>query len=279
MRIKLELAYDGTDFSGWAKQPQRRTVQGVVEEACQRILRMNQPVTLAVAGRTDAGVHAMRQVASLDVTPQAWQGLVGRGNHQPQEALVRRLNAVLPQDVRVGKAEVVPEEFDARFSALWRRYSYRVAFQAHPMVRRFALAHDAVGLERLNAAAQLLVGERDFAPFCKARAGATTIRHLEHFSWEPWRACGGVCGVIANVKADAFCHHMVRSIVGACLMVASGRRDLEWLADIITQTHRSSEVKVVAAHGLTLEEVGYPDDGELADQAQKARRIRTLDRE
>ena len=251
-------------------------MQGVVEEACQRILRMAEPVGLTVAGRTDAGVHAQGQVAHIDITQTAWQALPGRGHHAPEHALVRRMNAVLPDDVVVKAATPVPDAFDARFSALWRGYSYRIMFFADPLLRRFAVHHRQVDLARLNAASNLLLGERDFGAFCKARPGATTIRTLHEFTWQPWLGPTGTSGVVARVRADAFCHHMVRSLVGACLMVAGGKRSLEWLNSTASQTTRSSEVKVAPARGLVLEQVAYPDDDQLAAQARAARRIRSL---
>lgn len=251
-------------------------MQGVVEEACQKILRMTGPIGLTVAGRTDAGVHAQGQVAHIDITQTAWQALPGRGHHAPEQAFVRRMNAVLPGDVVIKAATPVPDVFDARFSALWRGYSYRIIFFADPLLRRFAVHHEQVDLAGLNAASDLLLGERDFGAFCKARPGATTIRTLQDFTWRPWSAPTGTPGAVARVQADAFCHHMVRSLVGACLMVASGKRSLEWLTNTASQTTRSSEVKVAPARGLVLEQVAYPDADQLAAQARASRRIRSL---
>lgn len=252
-RVRLDLAYDGGGFSGWAVQPGRRTVQGVLEEGLARILR--EPVTLTVAGRTDAGVHASGQVAHFD-------GAV------PD---VRRVNAVLPADVVVRSAVVVPGEFDARFSALWRRYVYRVTDGVGDPLRR----HDtlawarALDVDLLNAASERLLGEHDFAAFCKRREGATTIRALQELSWEQ---SGDV--LTATVVADAFCHSMVRSLVGALLAVGEGRRSVDWPASLLDGTERSSAVTVAPAHGLTLAEVGYPDDAGLAARAETTRRRR-----
>lgn len=271
MRIRIDLSYDGADFSGWARQPGRRTVQGEVEAACDRILRLPEPARLTVAGRTDAGVHARAQVAHLDLPRQVWDALPGRSERPATEVAVRRLNAVLPEDVAIRTAVPAPAGFDARFSAIWRRYSYRVIHKPDPLQRRRALLYDAVDPAALNAAAGLLLGERDFTAFCKARPGASAIRTLQEFRWE---AAEG--GVVAHVRADAFCHNMVRSLVGACLAVGSGRRDLAWLREVADLDERSSQVQVAPAHPLVLEEVGYPPEAELAARARTARAVRTL---
>lgn len=276
VRIRIDLAYDGTDFSGWATQPGLRTVQGELEAALGRILRLEAP-RVTVAGRTDAGVHARAQVAHVDIPEESWLALPGRSTLPPQDSLVRRLNAVLPPDVAVDRTEVAPEGFDARFSAVWRRYSYRVIFAPDPLQARYALVHDPVDATAMNAAAALLVGERDFTPFCKARPGASAIRTLQRLQWEEIPAGeAGPEGVLATVQADAFCHNMVRSLVGACLAVGSGRRDLDWLRSVIDSRERSAQIHVAPGHPLILEEVGYPADEELAARAQRTRARRTL---
>jgi len=261
VRVRLGIAYDGGGFSGWAAQPGRRTVQGELEEALARILRA--PVGLTVAGRTDAGVHATGQVAHYD-------------GPAPDPTLVRRLGGVLPADVRVRAAGVPPAGFDARFSAVWRRYAYRVVddpASADPLRRHDTLSWPrGLSLEALQAASAGLLGERDFAAFCKRRDGATTIRQLQRLDWD--RDAAGV--LTATVRADAFCHSMVRSLVGALLAVGEGRRPPEWPAAQLTRTDRSGEVTVAPAHGLTLREVGYPPDSELAARAEATRRVRTL---
>jgi tRNA pseudouridine38-40 synthase len=252
-RVRLDLAYDGGGFSGWAVQPGRRTVQGVVEEGLARILRV--PVALTVAGRTDAGVHAGGQVAHFDGPVPDLQRLAG----------------VLPADVRVRAAGIVPAEFDARFSALWRRYAYRVTDGPGDPLRR----HDTLAWVRplelglLNDASARLLGEHDFAAFCKRREGATTVRALQRLSWS---RDGDV--LTATVVADAFCHSMVRSLVGALLVVGSGQRPVEWPASLLDGTARSSAVTVAPPHGLTLVEVGYPADADLAARAATTRRRR-----
>jgi tRNA pseudouridine38-40 synthase len=273
VRLRLDLAYDGTDFHGWATQPGLRTVQGLLEAALAQVLRVEAaPVTCA--GRTDTGVHARGQVVHVDVAPDVLAASAGRSTVEPTEALLRRLNGVLPADVRVRGLREVPEAFDARFSAVWRRYAFRIADHpalADPLVRRAVLARPRrLDLDAMNAAASGLIGEHDFAAFCKRREGATTVRTLLDLSWG--RDAEGLA--VASVRADAFCHHMVRSLVGALVAVGEGRRPPSWAAEVLAAGVRDAAVTVVPAHGLTLEEVGYPDDAGLAAQATAARRVR-----
>ena len=275
MRLRLDLAYDGTDFHGWASQPRLRTVQGTLEAALAQVLRVESaPVTCA--GRTDTGVHARGQVAHLDLDEGVLESSAGRSTRPPAEALLRRLNGILPEDVRVRRTSVAPVGFDARFSAVWRRYAYRIADApglVDPLVRRSVLAWPReLDLARMNEAAARLRGEHDFAAFCKQREGATTIRTLLELSWardEAGRA-------VATVRADAFCHNMVRALVGAMITVGEGRREPAWAGEVLKARARDPRVTVVHPHGLTLEEVGYPADVDLASQAESARRVRTL---
>jgi tRNA pseudouridine38-40 synthase len=258
-RFRLDVSYDGTDFSGWATQPSLRTVQGVLTDALSRLVRA--PVALTVAGRTDAGVHASGQVVHVDLAPvdPVW--------------LVRRLARLLPPDVRVREAREVPAEFDARFSALRRHYEYRVAvtpWGADPLRARDTLSWPhPVDMAAVNAASALLVGEHDFAAFCRHREGATTVRGLERFSWV---LAEGV--LTAFVSADAFCHSMVRSLVGAMLDVGRGRRAVDWPVSLLDRTSRDSGVAVAPAHGLTLVGVDYPSDSELGARARVTRAVR-----
>jgi tRNA pseudouridine38-40 synthase len=262
-RLRLGIGYDGTDFSGWAAQPARRTVQGELEEALARVLR--EPAALTVAGRTDAGVHATGQVAHLDVAAQTWDVL--------GESLLRRLAGVLPADIRVHSIAPAPAGFDARFGAIWRRYGYRIAdsrWGVQPLRRRDTLATlrplDHVAMA---AAAARLLGEHDFAAFCRRREGATTIRELQRLD------VGRTDDIITiTARADAFCHSMVRSIVGALLAVGEGRKDTDWPSGLLPCRERVSGVAVAPAHGLTLLEVGYPPDAELAARAGQTRRRR-----
>jgi tRNA pseudouridine38-40 synthase len=249
-------------------------VQGDLEAALDTVLRTT-GTSLTVAGRTDTGVHARGQVAHVDVDAAALAATAGRGDEVPEQALLRRLNGVLEADVRVHRVMAAPPGFDARFSAVWRRYAYRIAdgpAAVDPLIRGHVLAWPrALDLDRMNAAAALLLGEHDFASFCKRREGATTIRTLLDLSWT---RAGGVAE--ATVRADAFCHHMVRSLVGCMIAVGEGRREPRWVGEVLGARTRDSSVMVVHAHGLTLEEVGYPADEDLAAQAERSRVVRTL---
>jgi tRNA pseudouridine38-40 synthase len=277
VRVRLDLAYEGTEFSGWARQPGRRTVQGELESAIPTVLRMRgdggagpASVELTVAGRTDSGVHARGQVAHVDLPVEVFEAC-------GEERLLRRLAGRLPWDVRVFRVSRAPVGFDARFSAVWRRYAYRVCDQepgVDPLMRRHVLWHDRpLDVDRMNAAADALRGEHDFAAYCKRREGATTIRELLDLRWEREASTGFA---VAAVRADAFCHNMVRALVGAMLAVGGGQRPVSFPGEVLAAGERDSRVHVVRPHGLTLEEVGYPADSSLALRAAEARRVRTL---
>ncbi len=272
MRLRLDLAYDGTDFSGWAAQPGRRTVEGVLSEALTTLLRAPEPVRLTVAGRTDAGVHARGQVAHADVDETAYLLVPGRSDRTPEEAATTRLAGILPADVVVHRVCRAPEGFDARFSATSRRYRYRIAdgdAVRDPLRRRDTVwLRDCLDVTAMDTAAARLLGLGDFAAFCKRREGATTVRTLLAFSWTR-DAHSGV--VDAIVIADAFCHSMVRALVGAVVPVGLGRQDVEWPRAVQLAATRDPHVKVMPAHGLSLEEVTYPPDALLAARAQEAR--------
>jgi tRNA pseudouridine38-40 synthase len=277
VRLRLDLSYDGAGFHGWATQPDLRTVQGELTSALQKVLRVEE-IQLTVAGRTDTGVHARGQVAHFDLAPAVLESVTGRSDVSPLASLVRRVNGVLEPDIRVRAIAMAAEGFDARFSAIWRRYCYRIADHAgcrDPLTRGFVL-HWPRNLDEalMNDAAEALLGEHDFAAFCKRREGATTIRTLLDLEWE--RDQSGV--LVGTVRADAFCHNMVRSLVGCLIAIGEGRKPVTWAAQILEARARDSAVGVVAAHGLTLEEVGYPDDLDLADQAKRSRVVRTLSR-
>jgi tRNA pseudouridine38-40 synthase len=276
LRIRLDLGYDGTDFSGWAAQPGLRTVEGELSAALTTMLRAESPVRLTVAGRTDAGVHARGQVAHLDPEPAAWAALPGRSRRTPQEAALTRLRGMLPADIAVRAVGVANEGFDARFSALSRRYLYRLCDRpptADPLRRRdTVITKRELDVEAMHAAAQGLLGLNDFAAFCKRREGATTVRTLLDYAWR--RAEDGT--LEATVVADAFCHSMVRSLVGAVVQVGEGRRAATWPAEVMRAAVRDPGVTVMPPHGLSLEEVAYPDDSRLAARADEARAVRTL---
>ncbi|HEX5860269.1 MAG TPA: tRNA pseudouridine(38-40) synthase TruA [Nocardioides sp.] len=270
MRIRMDLAYDGTDFHGWAGQPGLRTVQGTLEAALATLLRVPE-VSVVCAGRTDAGVHARGQVTHLDVDDAALARAAGRSDLPVPQALLPRLNGILPPDVRVRRVVAAADGFDARFSALWRRYGYRIADRPEavdPLARRHVLTWPRpLDLPAMEKASEALLGEHDFAAFCKQREGATTIRTLLELSWT--RDGAGV--IVATVRADAFCHSMVRSLVGCLLAVGEGRREPTWAGEVLRGGIRDPAVSVAHAHGLTLEEVAYPDDTELAARAATTR--------
>ncbi|MBA4861407.1 tRNA pseudouridine(38-40) synthase TruA [Streptomyces sp. PSKA54] len=267
VRLRLDLSYDGTAFSGWAKQAGgRRTVQGEVEDALRTVTRSRDTYELTVAGRTDAGVHARGQVAHVDLPETVW-----REHH---EKLLKRLAGRLPRDVRVWALREAPSGFNARFAAIWRRYVYRVTDNpggVDPLLRNHVLWHDwALDVDAMEAAAKTLVGEHDFAAYAKKREGATTIREILDFGVR--RHADGIVEI--EVRADAFCHNQVRSMVGALLFVGDGHRGVEWPRKVLDARVRDSAVHVVRPHGLTLEEVGYPPDDQLAERQLQARRVR-----
>jgi tRNA pseudouridine38-40 synthase len=266
VRIRIDLSYDGTGFSGWAAQPGRRTVEGVLAETLGHVLRLPAAPRLTVAGRTDTGVHARGQVAHADLQDAVWAAHA--------DAARRRLARALPPDIRVRAIGPAPDGFDARFSALWRRYSYRVCDDpaaADPLRRHETLWHPrGLDLAAMNAAAGTLTGEHDFAAFCRRREGATTVRALRRLDWQ--RDDDGVA--VACVVADAFCHNMVRALVGALLAVGEGSRPPSWPSAVLAAAVRDPAVRVVPPHGLCLEEVRYPAAGRLAARATLTRRVR-----
>jgi tRNA pseudouridine38-40 synthase len=276
LRIRIDLSYDGTAFSGWAAQPGRRTVEGVLAEALTTILRSPALVRLVVAGRTDAGVHARGQVAHADIDEQAWDAVSGRSARPPEEAAATRLRGILPADVGIRAVLRAPEGFDARFSALRRRYRYRLCDDPallDPLRRHdTVLVRGPLDVERMDEAAQTLLGLHDFAAFCRRREGATTVRTLLDHRWA--RAADGT--IEGTVVADAFCHSMVRALVGSVVPVGEGRLGVEVPAAVLVGGVRDPRVRVMPPHGLSLEEVVYPPDAELASRAEMARSTREL---
>ncbi|WP_432559807.1 tRNA pseudouridine(38-40) synthase TruA [Granulicoccus sp. GXG6511] len=265
-RWRLAVAYDGTDFSGWATQPGLRTVQGTLEEWIRQVLRLPDPVQVVCAGRTDAGVHARGQVIHVDLPTDA-----------PVDTLERRLRRVLPPDVVIHDVRPAPAGFDARFAAIWRRYVYRLndgAAPMDPLLRgHIVRARRPLDVDAMNDAAPLLIGLKDFAPFCRRHDGATTIRTLLELRAERDERGDIAC----TVRADAFCHSMVRSLMGAMTAIGTGKRDRAWLAEVMTSSGRHPEVEVMPARGLCLEEVGYPPEAELAARVVQARAKREVD--
>lgn len=260
-RFRLDLAYDGSAFHGWAVQPSLRTVQGEIETAIATVLRLDAPTPLTCAGRTDTGVHARGQVAHVDL------------DRVDPETLARRLRRILPDDITLLGLVEAPPGFDARFSALERRYAYRISDRpgADPLMRGHTVAWPReLDVETMNAAGAPLLGEHDFAAFCRKRAGATTIRTLRELSTT--RSTDGL--LETTVRADAFCHSMVRALMGALVAVGEHRQDPAWASEVLAAGVRDPKVKVMPAHGLVLEEVVYPDDDDLAARAHESRRTR-----
>ena len=185
------------------------------------------------------------------------------------------MNRALPDDIVVTAIRPVPSDFDARFAALWRRYTYRVCDRASgpdPLERHCTLPWPRpLDITAMNEAARALLGEHDFAAFCRPRPGASTIRRLLDASWS--RESHGV--VVFDVRADAFCHSMVRSLVGALLGVGDGRLPVDFPVQALSAGIRDSRVSVVPALGLVLEEIGYPADDGLADRQRVTRQVRT----
>jgi tRNA pseudouridine38-40 synthase len=254
--LRLDLAYDGTSFYGWGKQPDRRTVQEEVEKAIAIISQSK--IDSIVAGRTDAGVHATGQVIHVDV-PESIN----------LDEIAYKLNRILDTDVRVIGVSIAPPAFHARFSALRRHYTYRIldANKVIPPLHRYDVAswYKPLAVDQLNEASALLLGDHDFAAYCKFREGATTIRQLQRFEWV--RDSDGY--LVGDIVADAFCYSMVRNLVGAVVCVADGRFGPEWIQETLANKVRVSDSLVFPACGLTLRQVDYPSDSELLERAAK----------
>jgi tRNA pseudouridine38-40 synthase len=277
VRLRLDIAYDGTEFAGWAVQAGQRTVAGVLDDALSTVFRV--PVQLRAAGRTDAGVHATGQVAHVDVPADALghaYSRTARADEGEFLPLVRRLARFLPADVRVLDIDRAAPGFDARFSALRRHYLYRLStapYGVGPQEARFVTAWPRpLDVDAMNVSSRDLLGLNDFAAFCRRREGATTIRDLQRLDWSR-----DGDRVTAHVSADAFCWSMVRSLVGALLAVGEHRREPGWCATLLTSTRRSSDFAAAPPHGLTLVGVDYPSDDQLEARTKVTRGLRTAD--
>ena len=263
-RLRLDLSYDGTNYAGWAKQPDQITLQGSIEEVLGRFLRT--PVNTVVAGRTDAGVHAFGQVLHVDV-PES----VAASRYRPEEDIWDfehfryRLNQMLDEDIRILKVSSAPLNFDARFSARARHYRYKLLDGNRELtpLARFDAAKwfRPLNIDLMNLASAPLLGKHDFFTFCRYREGATTLRTLRKFHWS--RDSEGY--VICDIAADGFGWNMVRNLVGAAVCVGEGRFPAPWISEILNQTERVSDSYVFPARGLTLVAVEYPSAAELAE--------------
>ena len=276
---KLTIAYDGTRYQGWQRIGNGQSIQGKIEAVLSEMT--GHKVEIHGAGRTDAGVHARGQVAHVDLDEhQRARVLARRANDQrdPVGRLADKLRGVLGPyaDVDVRAVARAAEGFDARFSAVWRRYEYRIAddvsgydvFERNRTTRLRGV-HD---VDRMNDAASRLIGLHDFAAYCKPREEATTIRTLLEYAWR--RNSDGT--LIAHLRADAFCHSMVRALVGACAAVGTGRLEPEDVVTLRDAGERTSAFPVLVARGLTLAEVGYPADELLASRAEQTRARREI---
>ncbi|MET3162310.1 UNVERIFIED_ORG: tRNA pseudouridine38-40 synthase [Arthrobacter sp. UYEF10] len=279
LRVRFDLSYDGGPFNGWAVQPGLRTVQGILEEALALLIR--RPIRVTVAGRTDAGVHARGQVVHLDLTEAEWLKLPRGHELDPAVAFLRRIRGALSRGlgdlsgaIEVHLVSLAPVGFDARFSALWRRYSYRIADGPalwDPLERYFTLWHQSpLDVDLLNVGAMQLLGLQNFLSYCKPREGATTVRELQRFEFH--RSEDGV--IVVTVQADAFCHNMVRSLVGSALFVGEGIEEPGWLHERLLAKKRDAKSVLAAPHPLVLEEVAYPSDDEMLARAELTRAVR-----
>lgn len=302
MRLRIDLAYDGGGFFGWAKQPDWRTVQGEIERILHTVLRVpvddaGEPLRLTVAGRTDTGVHASHQVCHLDVSETILARCVGHMDVPPVVALTRRLQRMLPNDITIHGINEAPQGFDARFSALERTYVYRIADRSSeidPRMRGFVLhVDDDLDLETMNQAAAMTIGLHDFGSFATPNPGGTTIREVKTAYWrripqrplidgemtmgERYRTPSMESGLACfTIVADAFARNMVRSLVNGCVQVGIGKRSLDWFADKMATPLREGSTGPIAPQGLTLEHIEYPDDDQLAIRAETIRAKRTL---
>lgn len=297
IRLRIDCAYDGAPFAGWAKQPGLVTVQGVLEQALEMIFR--EPVFCTVAGRTDAGVHALHQVVHCDVPQTRWLQIPGRSQLSPEQGFPRklrgalsraladaekelkvpsRLQSLLQKAITVSAVRVVPVTFDARFSALGRTYRYLIedgftSFGSNPLYRHLAWQIDQeLDVELMNRAATELLGLHDFLSFCKPREGATTIRELREVSFV--RREDHL--IEATISADAFCHNMVRTLIASLALVGEGKKDLAWLQSRLDEPIRDSQVRLASPRGLALAQIEYPAQELYAVQAQQTRAMREL---
>lgn len=240
--VRLDLSYDGSGFHGFARQAGLRTVQGEIEDALERVTGSR--VETTCAGRTDRGVHARHQVVSfeLDVPPDT-------------ERLRRSLDGVLGDEISVWQVSIEEDDFNARFSPAWRRYRYFIDPRpATDPLKRAWVWHlgRQLDIEAMVEAANGLVGVHDFASFCRQRPGATTVREVYETTWFEDDDL-----VVFEVRARAFCHQMVRSMVGFCVDVGLGRAKIADPAEVIAARDRHAVGTVAPPHGLVLWQVGF----------------------
>ena len=262
IRLRGTIAYDGRNFSGWGMQPDRRTVQGEMEEVFAQLMRTDRLV-ITCAGRTDAGVHSVGQVFHIDVPADRYPG---------RQDMVYKLNAILSEDVSVTDIDIAPDGFDARFSALSRSYRYLINDGVrNPVTRRHVYNYGwKLDVDLMVEGAKHLLGLHDFAAFCKQKEFATTIREVQEMS--VYRDDSGV--IHFDITADAFCYSMVRAIVGALVDIGAGRRDPSWIGEYLAGQTKVPAVFVAPALGLTFMKVTYPSDDQLAARSLETKHSR-----
>jgi tRNA pseudouridine38-40 synthase len=263
-RAKISLSYDGTNFSGWGRQNDRRTVQGEIESALKTLFRHD--LETVVAGRTDAGVHASDQVIHVDLP-------IGDFGFDFED-LGYRLNRILTEEIRIKSVERASKDFHARFGALRRRYIYKIqdGLGIIEPVKRLDITpwSRELDVQKMNQAAATLIGEHDFFSFAKFRENSTTIRTLERFDFQ--RDSEGL--IIGQIAADAFCYNMVRSLIGTMVYIGEGRFPISWAREILEKRERPSDSVVFPARGLTFVGVDYPQDSFLANRANQVMGLR-----
>jgi tRNA pseudouridine38-40 synthase len=247
--VQLVLHYDGARFSGWQRQPAERTVQGVVEAAVSKLC--GAPLAVVGAGRTDAGVHARGQAAGVRV-PEKWSAL----------ALRRSMNAILPDDVWIAAAFEMRDEFHPRYSAVARSYSYYVGtddLASSPFRRTHELAWTKTAdLRRMSIAASAIGGEHSFRAFAVKGTAPEKDEHHCNVHHAAWREREG--GLVFDITADRFLHHMVRFLVGTMLEIGEGKREPDVMAELLAQDANSKVSQPAPPHALFLERVDYPKD-------------------
>jgi tRNA pseudouridine38-40 synthase len=248
-RLRIDLSYDGTNFSGWAKQPDQRTLQEEIEHALTVLTQST--IATIVAGRTDAGVHAEHQVIHTDVPDKT-----------DISNFAFRLNQLLDEDIRINSVVYAPVNFHARFTASARTYKYKIidGGRVTPPLDRYDSADwfRDLDIALMNQGSQLLLGEHDFFAFCKFREGGTTIRNLLQFDW----ARDAKNYLIATIKAESFRYNMVRNLVGAAVCVGEKRFEPAWMLKTLEDKVRIPDSYVFPAKGLTLVSVEYPAESE-----------------
>lgn len=252
-KIALGIAYNGSDFEGWQKQPHGRTVQDLLEAALSEI--NGGPVDLVCAGRTDTGVHARQQVVHFETAAK-----------RPLVAWVKGVNSQLPKSVAVQGAQIVPQAFHARFSAKSRtyRYYFYTSKSPDPFKPQMSWIHYPLNLKRMQEAGLCLLGTHDFSSFragqCQAKSPIRTLMRLEMHQRQDF--------AFVELQGNAFLHHMVRNIMGCLFEVGLGRKPVEWVSEILLLKSRVHAARTYPSQGLTLWEVEYPEAFRIGDLFQ-----------